>query len=209
MNKWLTPLVKDFRHYFGKTLHPVVWEVGSRDGNDGFELAHRIYAGNTDSFWKDATIVALEPNPDQVRVIKENYPEMRVLEVAASNKAGEAPFMVYHGRKGTIGSSSLNLNWKRGVKGHQITVKTDWLENLIGDEIIDVMKIDVESYSLQVLRGLGKKLEQVRMLHVETEAWIDTEKIEKFMERRHFKLCDAREQYRDMPDQVWLNRLLI
>src|ERR1035437_7648386 len=97
-NKWLTPAVKNYCHYFGKTLHPVVWEVGSRDGNDGFELAHRIYAGNTDSFWEDADVVAFEPNPAQASIIIENYPRMGLVPFAASDKTGVAKFMVYHGR---------------------------------------------------------------------------------------------------------------
>lgn len=206
MNQWLDPVIQNYRHYFGETKKPVVWEVGSRDGEDGVELARRIYDGEDQWFWSNATIVAMEPNPDQAAKIREKYPEIEVLEIAASNTVGEAPFMVYHGSPGDVGSSSLDLRWKKDdLKGHEIIVKTDILERLIGFEEIDIMKIDVEGHSLSVIDGLGDKLKQVKVYHIETENFTDSNiKMRAFMMGHGYTLVDETEQYGGMPDQVWV-----
>lgn len=205
MNHWLDSTIKNYLHYFGGNDKPVVWEVGSRDGDDGVELATRIYTGAEEWFWSNVVIVALEPNPDLAGTIRKKYPEIEVLELAASNKKGKAPFMVYHGDKDAVGSSSLILDWKKDLRGHMISVKTNRLDNLIGDEEIDIMKIDVEGYSVQVLEGLGDKLKQVKVFHVETEKWTDSNiKVKAFMMSRGFTLVDEQEQYGGMPDQVWV-----
>lgn len=208
INTWLDPAVQAHERFFGKTDYPVVWEIGSRDGKDGVELAKRIYGGQELWFWSNARITCLEPNPDQAKIIRENYPELEVLEIAASNIKGSAPFVVYHGDEGAVGSSSLDLNWKEddfGDNKHQIIVETDRLENLIGDERIDIMKIDVEGHSLQVLEGLGEKIGQVRVYHVETEKWTDSNiKVKAMMMGLGFTLIDETEQYGGMPDQVWV-----
>lgn len=207
MNNFLTSTVKAYERFFGKTKKPVVWEVGSRDGKDAVELAQRIYNGHKDWFWTNVRIVCFEPNPDQAKIIHKNYPEVDVFKVAASDIVGSAPFMVYEGDEGAVGSSSLNLNWKEDdLPGHKIMVEVNRLENFIGDETIDIMKIDVEGYSLQALEGLRDKLKQIRVIHVETETWTNSDmKVKAFFKARGWTLVDEHEQYGGMPDQVWVN----
>lgn len=183
-----------------------MWEVGSRDGRDGVELAKRIYGGRPEWFWSNATVVALEPNPMQADIIRAEYPEVRVIQEAASDKTGTADFIVYKGDEGAVGSSSLDLNWKENdLEGDIIGVGTVRLEEIMGDDRIDIMKIDVEGYSVQVLDGIGNKLNQIRVLHVETEKWTDSNiKVKAKLMARGFTLVDEVEQYGGMPDQVWV-----
>lgn len=206
INTWLNPCVQSYERFFGKSDKPVVWEVGSRDGNDGVELATRIYSGDPNWFWSRARVVALEPNPDQRAKIEEKYSEIEVLEVAASNQKGTAPFKVYVGDEGAVGSSSLNLDWKKDdLEGYVITVNLDRLDNLIGDDEIDIMKIDCEGHSLEVIEGLGTKVRQVKVFHIETEKWTDSNiKMKPIMSNHGFQLVDETEQYGGMPDQVWV-----
>lgn len=207
MKKWLDSTIKNYKHYFGDNGKPVVWEVGSRDGHDGVELAKRIYKGEEMWFWSNADIVCLEPNPDQFKIIQKNYPEVRAFEFAASDQNGFADFMVYHGDEGAVGSSSLDLNWKeKDLEGHVIKVETVRLDSMIEDEQIDIMKIDVEGHSLAVLEGLGEKLNQVKVMHIETETWTGSDqKVKDFMRVRGWTLVDVAEEWGGMPDQVWLN----
>lgn len=211
MNKWLDPVIEAYKEYFGDCIDPVVWEVGSRDGEDGVELAERIYVGDPAKFWEHAAVTCLEPNPDQALVIMERHPETEILEVAASNFVGTAPFIVYEGDEGAVGSSSLNLDWKEDdLEGHQIFVSVDRLENLIGDEVIDIMKIDVEGHSLPALEGLGDKLDQVRVMHVETEDWTGSDqKVKDYFKKRGWKLVDERQQWAGMPDLTLVNANLV
>lgn len=206
LNTWLDPLIQNYERYFGKTESPVVWEVGSRDGKDAIEMAMRIYSGNEMWFWTKAEITAVEANPAQYKIIKKAYPEMTVLNVAASNAKGSAPFIVYEGDEGAVGSSSLNLRWKEDdLKGHQIVVETDTLYNMIKDPEIDIMKIDVEGHSMQVIEGMGDKLTRVKAFHIETEKWTDSNiKMKAFMMGHGYMLVDESEQYGGMPDQVWI-----
>lgn len=206
MNEWLDPVVRNYINYFGVATHPVVWEVGSRDGHDGVELAERIYGGDEKWFWDRARVTAVEPNPDQVKVIKDNYPEVFVVDLAASNETNRADFVVYEGDEGAVGSSSLDLDWKGDYLPHHIIeVGTVRLERLINDEEIDIMKIDVEGYSMQVLEGLGDKLKQIKVLHVETEKWTGSDvRVKAYLMPRGFMLVDEREQWGGMPDQVWV-----
>lgn len=206
INTWLNPVIQNYENYFGKTKNPVVWEIGSRDGKDGVELAKRIYDGNPDWFWTHASVVAFEPNPMQADIIKAEYPEIEVHQIAASDSKGSAPFIVYEGDEGAVGCSSLNLRWKEDdLPGYQIVVETDRLDNLVGDQQIDIMKIDVEGHSYEVLQGLGDKLKNVRVYHVETEKWTDSNiRIKAFMMGHGFTLVDETEQYGGMPDQVWV-----
>lgn len=208
MNKWLTSTVRAHNRYFGLTAKPTVWDVGSRDGDDCVELAKRIYSGSEEWFWANAALVAFEPNPEQASIIRRVYPEIELYEVAASDKNGTAKFKVYHGDEGAVGSSSLNLDWKEGdLDGHVIEVETRRLEDMIpSSEIIDIMKIDVEGHSYEVLEGLGDRLDRVRVIHVETETWTGSDKkVEEFMKKRNWILTDVDEQYGGMPDQVWVN----
>lgn len=208
LNTWLNPLIQNYINYFGLTERPVVWEVGSRDGKDGAEIATRIYTGSPDWFWSRARVVALEANPKQAKIIENNYPEIEVMAIAASNQKGTAPFIVYAGDEGEVGSSSLDLHWKEGVlDGHIITVPIDRLDNLIGDEQIDIMKIDCEGHSLEVVEGLGNKIKQVKCFHIETEKWTDSNiKLKPIMQNHGYILVDETEQYGGMPDQVWIRQ---
>lgn len=206
INTWLNPVIQAYERFFGKTDRPVIWEVGSRDGNDAVELARRIYSSEAKWFWNYAEITAVEANPDQVKIIKKNWPEIEVIEIAASNQKGSAPFMVYHGDEGAVGSSSLNLRWKEDdLTGHEIVVKTNRLDALVGDQKIDIMKIDVEGFSLEVIEGLGDKVKNIKVFHIETEKWTDSNiKMKPIMSNYGFTLVDETEQYGGMPDQVWV-----
>lgn len=209
INTWLNPLIQNYIHYFGKTDYPIVWEVGSRDGRDGVELAERIYSGQPDWFWTNAKIVCLEPNPVQADIIRAEYPEIEVIEKAASNAVGSAPFVVYEGDEGAVGSSSLRLDWKEGDHPqHRIIVKTELLENLIPeDQEIDIMKIDCEGHSVEVLNGLGERIRNVKAYHIETEKWTDSNiKVKPIMQNAGYILVDETEQYGGMPDQVWIRQ---
>ncbi len=205
-NKWLDSTVRAYIGNFGYTMRPCVWDVGSRDGKDGVELAKRIYDESGGKFWRSTRVVCLEPNPEQVKIIKDSYPKAEVMQLAVTDTVGVAPFKVYHGDEGTVGSSSLKLDWKDGIDGHTINVKTERLENLVDDEQIDIMKIDVEGFSLLALQGLGDKISRVKVFHIETETWTHSNDIIKiFMVDRGFALADEWQQYGGMPDQVWVN----
>lgn len=173
MNRWNNSTVDTYKKHFGVASKPVVYEVGSRDGNDGVELANRISDKNIE--WSN--IVLFECNPPQQQVIKQSYPQATLVKEAISDKKGQVEFLQIHGDKNLIGSSSMNLNrakepWVKTTS--TITVQTRRLDDVIKElghqkTEIDVCKIDIEHYSYQALVSMGKYLRNVRVFHIETE----------------------------------------
>lgn len=218
MNRWLTTAVDTYIKAYGKTANPVVYEVGSRDGNDGVELAQRIYSGS--NLWQDATIVLFECNPPQAKLIKDNYPQTILITEAISDKKGTVEFLQIHGDQNMVGSSSMNLNRKNESwvkKTNVIQVRTRRLDDVIKelkhqDTEIDIMKIDIEHYTWEALQSLGKYLRNVKVYHLETEIeGIARDKtnldIALFMQERGFICTGLENEWGEhIQDQIWLRR---
>lgn len=213
MNKWLDSTVATYVENFGTTDKPVVYEVGSRDGKDGEELAQRIYSGI--DLWQDSDIVLFECNPPQIEVIKQDYPKATLITTAVSDKECEVEFMQIHGDKNMMGSSTMNTRrndpWIKETT--TIKVKTRRLDDVIkelGHKEIDIMKIDIEGYTYEALESLGKYLKNVRVFHLETEIeGVARNKtnldIALFMQERGY-MCTALENEwgENIQDQVWV-----
>lgn len=217
MNKWLTSAVKAYTDKYGLTSNPIIYEVGSRDGHDGYELADRIYDGH--DLWQDAEVVLFECNPPQIEIIKTNYPPAKLITSAISDKAGQTvEFAQLKGDKNVAGSSSMDLNRlnKNWVKDSEvIKVKTRRLDDVI-EELghqkveIDIMKIDIEGYTYQALKSMGKYLRNVRVFHLETEiegaARAETNLDVALFMQEHGYIC-TKIEYEwppDIEDQVWV-----
>lgn len=223
-NKWLTSTVDTYIKEYGKVGVATIYEVGSRDGNDGVELAQRILddqlkiqGDDNLDLWTRSDIVLFECNPPQIEVIKANYPNTTPITEAISNVSGKTvEFMQIHGDKNFVGSSTLNTkrndNWIKDTS--IIKVKTKRLDEVI-EELghqntqIDIMKIDIEGYTWEALEGLGKYLRNVRVFHLETE--IDgyarnktNVDIALFMQENGYKNTALENEWgENIQDQVW------
>lgn len=175
MNRWLNSAVETYINQFGYSKDPVVYEVGSRDGLDGEELTRRIYRGI--DLWKNTTVVLVECNPPQIKIIERNYPNAILIKEAISDKEGTVEFLQIHGDKNHIGSSSMDLSrvkepWVRDTTTIQVNTRRldSVIEELDHQNVeIDIMKIDIEHYTYEALISLGKYLRNVRVFHLETE----------------------------------------
>lgn len=218
MNKWLDTTVSAYKRYFGEATSPIIYEVGSRDGKDGIELAERIFDGvpqNVDH----KGVILFEPNPAQAKVIKKAYPNAVLLNLAASDRNGKADFLQISDptNEAAVGSSSMDLRRRRTKPGIKrvIKVNTERLDSVMGNLkhlSVDIMKIDAEGYSYEILQGLGSRLGDIKVLHIETEMVGDrgvTNKTNRdvfaFMRDAGF-LCYALEyEWGGIEDQVWVN----
>lgn len=218
MNKWLNSTVNAYIEWFGLSDAPVVWDVGSRDGMDGVEIAERIGTG-----LRGSSVTCVEPNPPQAQHIRETYPQVRVIEAAVSDWEGESEFVcVVSDNPDAVGMSSLDVAHSE-TKGHWekriVTVKVVRLETILPDGIIDIMKIDCEGYSWEVLHGMGDKLHNVRVYHIETEhpefsAWSheghkNNEEVADFMRVQGFDLVTTEYEWGGIQDQVYVNTAFI
>ena len=225
MNKYLDELIRFYVNFYGKEAKTVL-DVGSRDGLDLLYLLTRVGAS-------DATGVAIEARAAGVKEIENlfsqasfvNEQNLIVKPVAVSNFIGEAEFVEIVNDdpvtgKDHEGSSSFDkrrVNNREGIK-NIITVPVVTLAQLIQDlqadgwneEIIEIIKIDIEGYSLEALEGLGEWLEKTVFLHVETELPGEALKntnndVKQFMEAKGFHLLATQYEWANLEDQIWFN----
>lgn len=153
-------------------------EIGSRDGRDADIL--RQYAE-----LDPKSVYIAEAHPDCAKNIRLNYPEMNLFQVAIFDRMGILDFnaidITYN--EGYVGTSSL---FKRNMdfvppshvdmvneQGYNmvkvIGITGTQLLELINRPEIDMMKIDVEGATYNVLKGFGDNLRVIKFLHIEAE----------------------------------------
>jgi FkbM family methyltransferase len=164
-----------------------ILEIGSRDGNDAFYLKNE-YDIDDDKVW------VVEPNPAQVEVIKNTYPNFNIIPNAVFTENTEHDFYQVIGKPDDVGTSSLinrNDTWYEN-KSNIIKVKTitgkDLLEQ-IGEEI-DLCKLDVEGLTYEVLTSFGGDLEKIKSFHLECE---------------HVEVWESQKLYSDVSDFLLKN----
>lgn len=156
------PIIETFREHFGATASLIV-DVGSRDGDDCAALVGALGGRG----------VAIEPRPDAAQLIRTRHPHLTVLETAVHEFDGTTGFAVLESEDPDITGSSgfrFERSYALGVPAHVIQVPCRRLDTLLADEpVVDVMKVDVEGFTVEALRGLGDRLEDVKVAHLETE----------------------------------------
>jgi len=203
----LEPALKAREAYFDAPVKRVV-DVGSRDGHDAVRLGHALAAPE---------VVCVEPREEAARAIRQTYPDVRVYEVAVSDSPGVALMVTFDsGDVGLQGSASLNVH--RGAlhpdEARYRDVKVERLDAFLPRGQIDVLKVDVEGYTLQALRGLGTMLSDVLVAHLETEtleraAWAEpatNHAVAYFMRANGFRLFHLDYEWGpSIEDQTWVN----
>lgn len=112
-------------------------------------------------------ILAIEPHPENVRVINEvkqkyGYSKVEILEFAVSDEDGDT--RLYTGRHS--GGHSLLRNPQLDSPQF-INVKTKTLANILGSDVADLVKVDVEGAEWQVLKGAEPVVENIKNWVVE------------------------------------------
>jgi FkbM family methyltransferase len=161
-------VVDAYKKYFGEVAHTIL-EIGSRDGHDAKYLSLKL---------RGKAVYTFEANPGSYKVITLNYPEFHNIYGAVSNFTGQANFNVVESSNwDEVGTSSLrdrSDSWYDG-KSKKISVDVDTMYNYIINYNImppmNVVKIDVEGCSYEVLEGFGIFLKEVQVLHIENETY--------------------------------------
>ena len=206
----LEPLVTNYRKFFGATA-TTIFDIGTRDGDDANYLKEQLNGEN---------VYAIDANPEAIAEVQSKYPWMKVIEVAVSNYDGTTTFQKVNSEdKNLVGSSSMYADklTEQGNMVDTITVAVRKMDGLLQSAglttiLIDVVKIDVEGYSWEVLKGFGDKLQDVKLLHVETEKESthpehhNSAQVRSFMEQQGFFLADVSYEWgAGIEDQIWVN----
>ena len=135
-----------------------ILEIGSRDGNDANELMKHFQL-------KDENVWVVEPNPNQINIIKDTYPNFNLIPNAIFSEETEHDFyQVDNNIPNDVGTSSL-------FKTNIIKVKTITGKQLLNkiNRDVDVCKIDVEGLTIEVLISFGEDLNKIKSFHLECE----------------------------------------
>jgi FkbM family methyltransferase len=204
----LAYLVDLYKANIGDTAD-TIFDIGSRDGDDAKYLADSLSAKNVFTF---------EANPDCYTLIENSYPDFKNIYGAISNYKGNANFnMVVSSDWEAVGTSSLKNrsdDWYSD-KAKKITVPVNTIKNIIKDYSIpgplDLVKIDTEGCSFEVLEGFSDEIENVKMFHVENETyqyWQDQKlanEVGNFLQSKGFVLINSYNFAVNSVDEVWIN----
>jgi len=206
----LTELIRVYKEKLGDSAKIIV-EIGSRDGDDAEFLRETL---NADA----ENIYVFEPNPVWFNKIQEKYPNFKSNMLAISDFSGPSTFnMVITDNKEEVGTSSLRDRtdtWydDKSVKVtvNVTTMKDFMVENKI-DKEIDLVKIDVEGCTLEVLTGFEDLISKVKCFHVELETvqyWQGqslANEVGDYLISKGFVLVDSRHFGTYSVDEVWIN----
>ena len=153
---WVTALTSEMR--------PVIVDVGANAGL----FTHMIWTLNPNS-----QITVFEPLPRMASKIaawrKKTGASVAIHNAAVSSQSGEASFFVSADNDTT---ASLRND---GSKTQVVSVPVVTLDSTITEGAILLMKIDVEGFEIEVLKGARKTLENTRFLLVEAHTQEDVD----------------------------------
>lgn len=139
----------------------VFWDVGSNQGE--------IVKKAKNSLGKDIHCIAFEPHPILSENLKKlNFNNYQVVDVALSNKVGEAEFVFGSDILQTTGRI---ISDKKNIETTKVKViDLDYALNILNLKNPNVIKIDVEGHEYEVLSSILSnitKLKKLRAIYVE------------------------------------------
>lgn len=182
-------------------------EIGSRDGHDTAAMRQVFNLSPRNCF-------IFEAHPWCYSNIITTYPEFNTFNCAISNKTMPITFNAgIVGVEDNIGCSSIKES-SGDFKSDLIEVdawRFDEICESLKIDSIDIIKIDVEGHTLEVLEGFGKMLSKVKALQLELEhieCWAGQalyDEIKKFLLDNDFvEVFFVRHAY-DQSDSMWIN----
>lgn len=182
-------------------------DVGAASG----EISELI-AANT------AQLIAFEPFPNNARLFRKrlaNYPNVRLVDKAVSNRLGSTTLFVDSTVQGDelgwtdqVGYSSVGriapsigsalksyidigkaaLRNRRGAT--LLRVKTTTLDSELGEKVVDFLKVDVQGAEQQVLEGAKRALKsrRIRLIYLE---WTGDSEVEIILNQAGYSVFDS------------------
>tara|TARA_R110002020_G_scaffold211550_5_gene417760 strand:- start:2710 stop:3372 length:663 start_codon:yes stop_codon:yes gene_type:complete len=186
-----------------------ILEIGSHDGRDAsyFQEVFNVNPNN---------VYIIEAHKEYSKAIAEQYPDYNVYNFAAWNKEGEMTFNA--ALKSDDGRSSLLERDIYKKDFEQYTIPTKTINNFLLElslETIDLVKLDVEGATYEVLQGFQDSLKKIKFLQLETELaeiWkkqITTEKIFKYLSQSGFSCVWQYNVARIQNDSLWIQTRLL
>ena len=150
------------------------------------------YAIRCDKFSK---VIAIEPNPKVVTILKENkrinkINNLKIINKAVWNKKQRMSLYEAKSYSGIIGGSSTLLpeNMSNNIYQKKYYVMADTLDNILGNiNKIDLLLIDAENAEVEILNGAVQVLKKTKNIIIEVRDNTE-EQIKKILIDNKFKL---------------------
>jgi FkbM family methyltransferase len=205
---WLKPIIDGYKKYFNDPISKIV-DVGSRDGDDAKWILKRL------PVQEDVEVICVEARKNAAEAIQKKYPNFLVFATAVSDFVGSSKF-VEMTEEEFAGSSSLVLERQNAYPTEStiIDVPVTRLDLILPSGTIDILKIDVEGHSIPVIYGMGERMQDVLLAHIETEtpervAWGEPSnnlEVMAIMQDLGFSLANVSYQWGwSIQDQIWVN----
>jgi len=177
------PIKKQLLQLFAPADSITIFDIGACEGEDSIRYS---------MLFPNATIIAFEPVPDNIKKIDQNIKKhgvknIRIAPFALSNYAGTAAFQASsgqpfeHSNQWNYGNKSGSLlkpasmlfekhSWLKFEQN--IEVECNTIENYCTQaniEQIDFIHLDVQGAELNVLQGAGKYLSRIKAIWLEVE----------------------------------------
>jgi len=198
--------MNSFINYYEKNINKVpqtIFEIGAREANDSIGFKNR---------YPQSIVYAFEAHPDCYlahydNVIKNN---VNYYNIGMWDKETE---IVFYDKNISSGISSFrNRGDQYGT--NKFILKTSTPLKFVNEKnikSIDILKIDVEGCTYEILQGFGDFIKNIKLMHIETErhqhfeGQYTEDKIFELLLNNNFKLLEhswcCLEQY----DSVWIN----
>lgn len=205
-----------YKEVFKTEPHNIL-EIGSRDGNDAETLRQIANI-------QPENVHIIEPHPDSAKNIRNHHPLFKVYELAIFNKMGILPFNAIPEtfEAAAVGTSSLlprNGDFLKSGNFHNpqrwvnvVSITGQMLLQLINEPNIDLVKVDVEGATYEVLSSFGDDIRLLKALHIETEhvkMW-DTKytdlDVHKLLSYYQFEKIYSNRVYNTQEDSIWVRR---
>lgn len=213
-NEWISPVIEYYKIFFGNAADIII-DVGTREGDDAYLIQQKL---------ETKQIYAIDARKEAVEKTKEKYPNFKTSHTAISNYIGTTKFYsILSDNPDYVGSSSIyNKKFRRKEYKHEIievpvTTMDNFIEkNNLEYKFLDIVKVDIEGYTFQLLEGFVKHINNVKLFHLETELspthkkHVNSNDIVEYMRSKNFILVGTQYEWdTEIQDQIWVNKYLI
>jgi len=187
-------------------------EIGSRDGHDT-KTMQQLFGIPSENCY------IFEAHPELFLNIKNTYPEFNIFNCAISNNTKPITFNAADlKQEANPGLSSVLETVNGNFKSYTVTVdgwRMDDISENMNIHDVDLVKIDVEGFSLQVLKGFGDLLNNTQCIQIELEHkefWkgqSSYDEVKSFLNKNNFiEIVHIRIGH-DQSDSLWVKNNLI
>ena len=150
---FLEEYIKDYKVDVGKVKN--IMEIGAKDCVESLTFA---------AMFPNAHITAFECNPELAALCRFNAgmsDRITVVEKMVTDKPEIATFYMPDNEPG-MGSMKECV-----LPGSSVSVETVRMDDYLGDEVIDLLWVDVQGAEVDILNSFGSKLDNVKTIYVE------------------------------------------